>query len=229
MKKIAIINQKGGSGKTTLAALVALGLAAREKSVLCVDLDPQGGLSMVMDQPGPGMFEKLSFTDIEPSTVKRDGLVMDILRADHRLDRIAYSVDDFALRDILNAYHYDYAVLDCPPTMMGTSRAAALVSDMVLTPSDVSIMSIGPTMYSCHELQRMKVKPHVILVNREPGPQATGYLAGLYHQYIADLGKFYQGRLDRNATMQKMAGNKNHKFTKVVRERLEGILQVVGL
>jgi plasmid segregation oscillating ATPase ParF len=103
---IAVINQKGGAGKTTLAMNLAGGLARRGATVL-VDLDPQASATQWA----------AAGTQVFPATVKqlRVGVSLPDLRKDFRA--------------------FDHVVLDCPPSVDSRAAALALQGcDVALIP-----------------------------------------------------------------------------------------------
>jgi len=136
---IAIANQKGGVAKTTSTLNLAAGLAAREKWVLVVDLDPQGGSGvslgvatdslnktvynvLINDEVGfPDIIMKTKFGfDLAPSNIDLAGAEIELkqlLASEQVLKR--------KLEEILD--DYDYVLLDCPPSL-GMLTINALLS-----------------------------------------------------------------------------------------------------
>ena len=128
-KTIAVVNQKGGVGKTTTAINVAAYLAEMGKFVLLVDLDPQGnatsGLGVERDGLEFGIYEALAkqrrIHDIILNTA-HDGLrvapaTQDLAAA--AIELVDVENREFQLRDLLAevSHAYDYIIIDCPPSL----------------------------------------------------------------------------------------------------------------
>ncbi|PIR77980.1 MAG: chromosome partitioning protein ParA [Candidatus Magasanikbacteria bacterium CG10_big_fil_rev_8_21_14_0_10_36_16] len=128
-KIIAVVNQKGGVGKTTTAINVAAFLAEMGKFVLLVDLDPQGnatsGLGIDRDAVEYGIYEALAkqkrIHDIIYNTA-HDGLR--VAPATQNLAAASIELVDvenreFQLHDLLSevSHAYDYIIIDCPPSL----------------------------------------------------------------------------------------------------------------
>lgn len=145
----SIINQKGGTGKTTTAINLGAALKRRAKDVLLIDLDAQGNLSYSL---GVNEFEK-SMTDV----LLGECTLVDILKASEGLD-IAPSDNDLAdaeltlataggheraLDSALNAINeYDYVLIDCPPSLSTLTVNALLASDKVIIPMQMEVLSL---------------------------------------------------------------------------------------
>lgn len=137
---IVLTNQKGGVGKTTTSASLAAGLAAREKKVLTVDMDPQGNLGFSLgadiDQY-PTIYEALRGKATVYEAIKRIKDV-DIIHSNILLSGsdAAFRGEkrEMLLKNLLEPVErlYDYIIIDTPPafnvlTLNGYSAANSLI------------------------------------------------------------------------------------------------------
>lgn len=143
MRVVAVVNQKGGVGKTTVAVNLGHALARRGLRVLLVDLDPQGHLADclgVHPAPGRGVDEVL-LAAADPAALAapvRDGL--SLLPAGSRLADFGEGERGLhlglALQRSLQSHRLDYdiAVLDSPPAAGILAVNAMLAADQLLVP-----------------------------------------------------------------------------------------------
>lgn len=161
MRILSVVNQKGGCGKTTVSINLAAALAKKNKSVLLIDLDPQGhaglGLNVDPDDYERSMYDVLlqpaveiddvvipvlENLDLAPSTVVLAGVEQELADKAGRERRLAAKLS--RLRK-----NYDYVVIDCPPSI-------GLLTFNALTASGETIIPVDPSFFSLHGLHKVR-------------------------------------------------------------------------
>ena len=145
---IAVANQKGGVGKTTTAVNLAASLAAAEKRVLLVDVDPQGNASSGLGHPQseahePSVYDLLvgGQSTVEDVIRKTDLPHLDLIAANRDLagaeiELVPLADRERQLRGPLRAVadRYDYVLIDTPPSLGLLTLNALCAADAVLVP-----------------------------------------------------------------------------------------------
>ena len=153
MRSVAVMNQKGGVGKTTTVANLASLLAEDYgKRVLLVDIDPQGSLTdslgLDLDAGGRSVYDIL-IDHVPPGEVVRRAWGMDVLPASLDLagaevELASMTVREPRLRQALAGFaeRYDILFIDCPPSLGLLTLSALVACNEVLVPMQAEYLSM---------------------------------------------------------------------------------------
>ncbi len=176
-KIISIVNQKGGVGKTTTAINLGTALAAIDKKILLIDLDPQGNLST-----GIGVTEKqrkISAYDliiqdssihqtiqetripnlkIIPSNINLSGIEFELATDEDRTNKLNYKISD--LKE-----GYDFVLIDCPPSLGILTVNSLVASDSVLVPLQCEFYALEGLAQLLRTIEKIKdnLNPNLFL------------------------------------------------------------------
>ncbi|MCS7005894.1 MAG: ParA family protein [Cytophagales bacterium] len=148
MQTIAIVNHKGGTGKTTTTVNLAVALAQNNLSVIAIDLDPQGSLSYYLQAVQPYTISE-ALTGEVPLTkivVNREGV--DILPANQRLADIELAMVNIPQREYLikqlfeRIIGYDFLLVDCSPSLSLLTVNALTAVKKVIIPMQLEVLSL---------------------------------------------------------------------------------------
>lgn len=182
---IALSNQKGGVGKTTSTVNIAACLAAGEKKVLVIDLDPQAnagsGLGIYPEDFDTSMYHvlvdevplknailhtELKYLDIAPSTQDLVGAEVELVSAIGREVRLKE-----ALAQVQD--HYDFILIDCPP-------ALGILTVNALTAANSVLIPLQTEYYALEGLSQLLKTIQLIKKRLNPDLEREGILLTMY-------------------------------------------------
>ena len=158
-KVIAVANQKGGCGKTSVTANLGIGLAMAGEKVLLIDADPQGSLTVSLGYPDPDNIPQTLATIMmgiinEEEFPKEYAMLhheedVDIVPANMELSGLEVSLSNVMSREmILKEYveqirdQYDYILIDCMPSLGVMTINALVAADRVLIPVQAAYLPV---------------------------------------------------------------------------------------
>jgi len=209
MECIAIINQKGGVGKTSTAANLGAGLAQRGLRMLLIDLDPQGHLTthFGLDEAavGRGTYEVL--TSNMPLTEATHKYSPNISVVPTHVDLAAAETElltvvgrEVILQGALSApdLPYDVVLFDCPPSLSVLSLNAMSAASRVLIPVQPHFLALqgAGKLFETIALVSQRINPKLSVL----GIVMCLYDAGtrLSSEVVDDLSGFLEGHRDQN-------------------------------
>jgi len=139
MRKISFVNEKGGSGKTTLTINVGAYIASRGKKVLILDMDPQGhiGKSLGLDvkRIDDTIFDALVNEDLKLTDVIRKTSLKNLdIAPSNKFLKLAKKIEQ------LNGY--DYLLIDCPPSLGLLTVNILLAVTEVIIPVSLTFLAL---------------------------------------------------------------------------------------
>ena len=206
-KIIAVANQKGGVGKTTTAINLSSCLAVAEKKTLLIDIDPQAnstsGVGFDKANVESSIYDvligrknivnviiptELSYLSVAPSSISLVGAEVEMVGMMSR-ERILAG----ALAPIVD--HYDYIIIDCPPSL-------GLLTVNALTAAQSVMIPIQCEYYALEGLGQLLHTVKLVQSNLNPGLEIEGVLLTMYdkrlnlsRQVAEEARKFFDDRV----------------------------------
>lgn len=227
-KIIAFANQKGGVGKTTSAVNIAASVGILGKSVLLIDLDPQGNTTsgvginkknlkstsyeLLIDEIDAAQavveteFKNLS---VIPSNISLAGAEFDLYQLDNREYRLKKQLE--TVKD-----NYDYIFIDCPPSLGMITVNALAAADAVIIPMQCEY-------YALEGLSQLMITIRKIKQLYNPDLEICGILITMFNgrliltmQVVSELKKYYADKLFKTPVSRNVKLSEAPSFGKPV-------------
>ncbi|MBR6902400.1 MAG: ParA family protein [Clostridia bacterium] len=210
-KIIAIVNQKGGVGKTTTAVNISAGIGLKGKKVLLVDADPQGnttsGYGIAKKNASSTSYElllgsvsaeeatvKTSFNgvDIIPSSMNLAAAEIDLIEIEHREARLKTALSRVREK-------YDYVFIDCPPSL-------GLITINALNAADTVLVPLQCEYYALEGLSQLIASIRQVKRLYNPTLEIEGIVLTMYdarlnltNQVVGEIKKYFGNKLYKTA------------------------------
>ncbi len=215
---VAVVNQKGGVGKTTTAVNLAAGLAAADHPTLLVDLDPQGnattGFGLSKEGLYPTIYHVLLGGEALEKAVKETG-VLNLFLAPADIDLVGAEVElvglsgrESKLKQALGPLrgNFDYILLDCPPSLGLLTINALTAADSVLVPLQCEFYALEglAQLLKTVRLVKDRLNPRlevegIVLTMFDGRTSLAGQVKAEVHQYFS--GQIFQTVIPRNVRL----------------------------
>ncbi len=193
-KIIALFNQSGGVGKTTLTMNLGYHLAQRQNRVLLLDLDPQASLTTFMGLD-PVILDKTVYealADEAPLPIHHDVLGMDLAPANinlsaAELELVSTLMREMRLKNVLLPVQHDYdlILIDCPPSLGLLTVISLVAATHILVPIQCQFKSFQGTDLLLNTIARLRRAAN-------PNLAIAGFIPTLYDSRTAQETRTYQ-------------------------------------
>ena len=204
-KVIAIINQKGGVGKTTTAVNLSALLGAMGQRVLMIDLDPQGnttsGLGMEVDDKSiyEVIMGRMKLTDVMEETEFKNLSIAgsDVRLANAELELVEVEKREYRLKTAVQSVQqdFDFIFIDCPPSLELLTLNALCAANSLLVP-------VQGEYYALEGLSDLMNTVRIVRRSMNPGLEIEGVLLTMFDgrtnlsiQVAQELKRFFAGKV----------------------------------
>jgi len=150
VRKIVVINQKGGVAKTTTVVNLASGLAKEGKKVLIIDLDPQGNVSTCLGvKSNKDIYDILMDETDASECIVNSSENLDVITSRETLTKAEMilvgeaSRETIMRRKLANIKGYDFILIDCAPSLGLLNQNAILYADEIFIPASTDVLALA--------------------------------------------------------------------------------------
>ncbi len=210
MRRIAIINQKGGVGKTTTAVNVSAALAEAGKKVWLIDLDPQAHASLhlgfALEEGVPSMYEVLT-EEVHLDEVRHqvdDNLWVSPSHIDLAAAEMELAGEvgrEIILRDRIEevSEEFDYIIFDCPPSL-------GVLTLNALTTANEVFLPLQPHFLALHGLSKLLRTIDLVARRLNPGLRLSNLIYCMFdsgtrlaNEIVNDVDQFFLDQQERES------------------------------
>lgn len=225
-KIIAIVNNKGGVGKTTATVHIGHALARQGYKVLCVDMDDQANLVQYF-------FGRRKVNELKK---QQNGVPLPIQHHDSAVDILMLSSFQGKESDFVQAIQsaaegYDFVLLDSPPALEMRTQATLQAASGVLIPTEAGALAFSGTTNLINLAMEYELELHGIFVNLYESKMATQ--RAYYEQYSVHFAdNFIPVRVNKSALFANAAADAQTGFQmqgKKIHKDLEAYIEIASI